>query len=158
MSELAPQIRELFARLDHAGDLGQSAASGIVGGEAGREALGTRVRFTLRIGEDRLLQVRYRAYGCPHTLATCEWLARTLEGRRLDALAVTWHEVEPSNDLRDLARRLLRVHRLRAGDAIQLAAATLAAERRPATLTFVTLDERLEATAGKEGFSVVRPA
>jgi hypothetical protein len=77
---------------------------------------------------------------------------------RLDALAVTWHEVEPSNDLRDLARRLLRVHRLRAGDAIQLAAATLAAERRPATLTFVTLDERLEATAGKEGFSVVRPA
>jgi NifU-like protein involved in Fe-S cluster formation len=88
VSELAPQIRELFARLDHAGDLGQSAASGIVGGEAGREALGTRVRFTLRIGEDRLLQVRYRAYGCPHTLATCEWLARTLEGRRLDALAV----------------------------------------------------------------------
>ena len=77
---------------------------------------------------------------------------------RLDALAAAWHEVEPSNDLRDLARRLLRVHRLRAGDAIQLAAASLAAERRPASLTLVTLDERLEIAAAKEGFPVVRPA
>ena len=76
---------------------------------------------------------------------------------RLDALAANWREVEPSNDLRDIARRLLRVHRLRAGDAIQLASASLAAERRPASLTFVTLDERLEAAAGKEGFPVVRP-
>ena len=77
---------------------------------------------------------------------------------RLDALAANWREVEPSNDLRDIARRLLRVHRLRAGDAIQLAAASLAAERRPASLTFVTLDERLEVAARKEGFPVVRPA
>lgn len=77
---------------------------------------------------------------------------------RLDALASGWREVEPSNDLRDIARRLLRVHRLRAGDAMQLAAASLAAERRPASLTFVTLEERLETVAGKEGFPVIRPA
>lgn len=76
---------------------------------------------------------------------------------RLDELARVWREVEPSNDLRDLARRLLRVHPLRAGDAIQLAAATLAAERRPSTLAFVTLDDRLEAAALKEGFPVVVP-
>jgi hypothetical protein len=87
MSELAPRIRELFAALDHAGDFAGDAATRIVGGEAGREALGTRVRFALRIGGQQLLGVRYRAYGCPYTLATCEWLARTLEGRRLDALA-----------------------------------------------------------------------
>ncbi len=88
MSELAPEIRELFATLDHAGELTASAAAGVVGGEAGREALGTRVRFSLRIADERLLEVRYRAYGCPHTLATCEWLARSLEGRRLDALGM----------------------------------------------------------------------
>jgi NifU-like protein involved in Fe-S cluster formation len=88
VSALEPQIRELFGALDHAGELGASAGARIVGAEAGREALGTRVRFALRIAEDRLLEVRYRAYGCPHTLATCEWLARTLEGRRLDALAL----------------------------------------------------------------------
>jgi len=89
VSELAPRIRELFTALDHAGDLSEAGANaGIRGGEAGREGLGTRVRFTLRIAEQRLLEVRYRAYGCPHTLATCEWLARSLEGCRLDALAV----------------------------------------------------------------------
>jgi NifU-like protein involved in Fe-S cluster formation len=88
VSELAPEIRELFATLDHAGELAASAAAGVVGGEAGREALGTRVRFSLRIADERLLEVRYRAYGCPHTLATCEWLARSLEGRRLDALGM----------------------------------------------------------------------
>lgn len=88
MSELAPRIRELFAALDHAGEPSQDALFGIKGGEAGREALGTRVRFTVRIAGQRLLEVRYRAYGCPHTLATCEWLARSLEGRPLDALDV----------------------------------------------------------------------
>ncbi|HEY2418035.1 MAG TPA: iron-sulfur cluster assembly scaffold protein [Steroidobacteraceae bacterium] len=88
MSELPPRIRELFTALDHAGEPSPDAISGIHGGEAGREELGTRVRFTLRIAEQRLLEVRYRAYGCPHTLATCEWLARSLEGRRIDALAV----------------------------------------------------------------------
>lgn len=61
---------------------------------------------------------------------------------RLDGLARVWHEVEPSDDLRGIARRLLRVHRLRAADAIQLAAATLAAEQRPPSLTVVILDAR----------------
>jgi hypothetical protein len=83
---LEPQIRALFGALDHAGEFGGSAGAGIVSGEAGCEDLGTRVRFSLRIAEERLLGVRYRAYGCPHTLATCEWLACTLEGQRLDAL------------------------------------------------------------------------
>jgi hypothetical protein len=50
------------------------------------------------------------------------------------------------------------VHRLRAVDALQLASATVAAERRPASLTLVTLDDRLEAAARKEGFVVVVPA
>ena len=76
---------------------------------------------------------------------------------RLDELARVWREVEPSNDMRDIARRLLRVHRLHAAHALQLSAATLAADRRPASLTVVTLDERLEAAALKEGFVVLVP-
>lgn len=76
---------------------------------------------------------------------------------RLDELQRVWREVEPSGELRDLARRLLRVHRLRAADAVQLAAATLASEHRPPSLTVVTLDERLEAAARREGFVVVMP-
>ena len=49
----------------------------------------------------------------------------------------------------------LRVHPLRAADALQLAAAFVAAERRPASLQVVTLDERLADAMRKEGFALV---
>jgi hypothetical protein len=74
--------------------------------------------------------------------------------RRLDLLARSWFEIEPHDELREVARRLLRVHPLRAGDALQLAAAYLAAERRPPTLEVITLDDRLRQAALKEGFRV----
>jgi hypothetical protein len=76
---------------------------------------------------------------------------------RLDDLARTWAEVEPVAPLRDIARRLLRVHALRAADAIQLAAATLASEQRPSSLVVVTLDQRIEDAASKEGFVIIVP-
>ena len=75
--------------------------------------------------------------------------------RRLALFASTWHEVQPSELLRDNACRLLRVHDLRAADSLQLAAGLAAAEGRPATLAFVCLDQRLAATAEREGFPVV---
>jgi hypothetical protein len=59
--------------------------------------------------------------------------------------------------VRQLGIRLLRVHPLRAADAIQLAAATVAAEERPSTLGLVTLDARLGVAAEREGFLVVTP-
>jgi len=71
---------------------------------------------------------------------------------RLDAFAASWLQVEPTDEIRELARRLLRVHPLRAADALQLASAIVAAERRPSTLVFVTLDDRLRTAAAKEGF------
>jgi len=77
--------------------------------------------------------------------------------RRLDALTSSWIEIEPVAEIREVARRLLRSHPLRTGDALQLAAAYLAAERRPATLALVTLDDRLAEAAGREGFIVVQP-
>ncbi len=90
---LEPHIRELFSSLEHAGEGQIRIASGpaqsrTLRGEAGREALGTRVRFDLKLADGRLVEARYRAYGCPHTLATCEWLARCLEGSSLEGLSV----------------------------------------------------------------------
>ena len=73
---------------------------------------------------------------------------------RLDRFATTWQEVQPTEPLRDDARRLLRVHDLRTADALQLAAALAAAEGRPVTLDFVTLDGRLAEAARREGFRV----
>jgi uncharacterized protein len=73
---------------------------------------------------------------------------------RLDLLAESWNEVQPVAAVRSTARRLLRVHALRAADALQLAAAVVAAEGQPASLAIVTLDERLAAAARREGFVV----
>jgi len=75
--------------------------------------------------------------------------------RRLAQLRGAWGEIHPVEELRETARRLLRVHDLRAGDALQLAAAWLAAERHPSTLEFVCLDQRLARAATLEGFIVL---
>lgn len=74
---------------------------------------------------------------------------------RLDALRVSWIEIEAGDEVREVARRMLRVHPLRAADALQLAAAWLGAERRPASLPLVALDDRLRAAAAREGFPLV---
>ena len=78
-----------------------------------------------------------------------------LSVERLRQLAAGWHEVDPSDIVRETATRFLRVHPLRADDALQLAAAFIAAEQRPASLEVITLDERLASAAHREGFIVV---
>jgi len=77
-----------------------------------------------------------------------------LASNRLTQLASSWHEIEPSEIVRESAMRFLRVHPLRAADALQLAAAFIAAERRPPSLEVITLDERLADAARKEGFAL----
>jgi uncharacterized protein len=74
---------------------------------------------------------------------------------RLHALSRTWDEVLPTDPVRDQAIRLLRVHPLKAGDALQLASAIIASEHRPGSLPLVTLDHRLKEAALREGFSVL---
>lgn len=75
--------------------------------------------------------------------------------RRLSELRRAWHEIQPSDSLRETAIRLLRVHDLRAADALQLAAAVVASAGRPSALPFVCLDERLTQAAEREGFRVL---
>ena len=74
---------------------------------------------------------------------------------RLKELSETWSEVQPTPMVRETAIRYLRVHNLRASDALQLAAAHIAAEQRPSSLEFVCLDKRLSMAASKEGFQVL---
>jgi hypothetical protein len=56
--------------------------------------------------------------------------------------------------VKGLARRLLRVHALRAADALQLGAALVWAGGRPQGKVLLTLDERLALIAKREGFEV----
>jgi len=74
--------------------------------------------------------------------------------RRLDTLRNSWNEIAPGDLVRETARRFLRVHDLRAANALQLAAAFVAAEARPASLSFVCMDDRLAQAAHQEGFDV----
>ena len=74
---------------------------------------------------------------------------------RLRGLADGWHEVDANDGVREAAVRFLRVHPLRGPDALQLAAAFVAAEGRPSSLGIVTLDQRLALAARKEGFLLI---
>ncbi len=72
----------------------------------------------------------------------------------LRSLSRQWQEVLPAESIRIAARRLLRVHALRAADALQLGAALVGADGDPAGLAFVSLDLRLAEAAHREGFAV----
>lgn len=72
----------------------------------------------------------------------------------LRALAVGWNEILPAESVRETACRLLRVHSLRAADAMQLAAATVMTAGRTADVGFLAFDDRLREAAGREGFRV----
>jgi predicted nucleic acid-binding protein len=69
----------------------------------------------------------------------------------LDAVGASWLEILPGESVRSGARRLLRVHSLRAADALQLAAA-LECRRGAEVDEFVSFDERLATAARLEGF------
>jgi len=75
--------------------------------------------------------------------------------RRLDVLRHAWYEVAPSEEVRLQARRLLRVHALRAADALQLGAA-LVWTGAHGDGEFVAADGRLSDAARLEGLDVVR--
>jgi predicted nucleic acid-binding protein len=72
--------------------------------------------------------------------------------------AASWTEVVASTGVREQAIRLIRVHELRSGDALQLAAAIVAADFQPSSLAFVTFDTRQGEAADKEGFRVIAPS
>lgn len=74
---------------------------------------------------------------------------------RLRGLGAIWNEVQASESLRESAERLVYAYNLRAGDALQLAAAIAASGDRPSALEFVCFDQRLSSAAQKVGFRVL---
>jgi predicted nucleic acid-binding protein len=73
---------------------------------------------------------------------------------RLTELRRRWIEVQPTAVLRELAVVALQRHPLRAGDAMQLAAALVWSKQLPRKRLFVCFDGRLADAASQEGFSV----
>lgn len=77
-------IRRHFESLAGAGRL-EGGPGRVVSGQAGGRAQGVEVRFDWRVEGERILEARFLAYGCPYTLATCDWLVAQLAGRRREA-------------------------------------------------------------------------
>jgi uncharacterized protein len=77
--------------------------------------------------------------------------------RRADELLSRCAVVRDLDRARVLARRLLRVHPLRAADAMQLAAALVWADGDLSQRGFHTLDRRLALAASAEGFAAHTP-
>ncbi len=98
------------------------------------------------------------------TVECASALARLERERALDAsasrvarallaeLSASWFEIQPGQSLRDGAMRLLRVHPLRAADAMQLAAAIEWCGAGTRGL-FACYDDRLREAAEREGFT-----
>ena len=73
----------------------------------------------------------------------------------LQVLTRTWEEVRPNEDLRNISESLLSVHPLRAGDAMQLAAAIHWFQGSTLRNGVVSFDYRLRDAAFAEGFTVL---
>ncbi len=75
--------------------------------------------------------------------------------KQIEDFAAGAYEVQPAEEVRATACRLLRVHDLRAADALQLAAALVWVEHHPAGAGLVALDRKLRLAAEREGFDVL---
>jgi len=85
------EVRRRMRTLAGAGDL--PAGPGVVCGVAGDAEQGARVRFEFRVEGGRVLEARFRAFGCPHFMACASWLTDRLRGaERADLAAWDWRE------------------------------------------------------------------
>lgn len=66
-------VREYFADPQHAGDLPDAPAGYF-------EDQGIRLRFCAKIQSDRVVMMRFMAWGCPHVIAAAEAVCRHFEG------------------------------------------------------------------------------
>lgn len=88
MSPVAPRYSEavlaLFRSLAGAGDLAPDVRKA-VSGEAAALDRGAWVRFAAHIEDGRFADCRFRAFGCPHTLAAASLVASRLRRAPLAA-------------------------------------------------------------------------
>lgn len=75
--------------------------------------------------------------------------------KQLSRLHQAWIEILPSEQVRELAGNLVESYPLRAGDALQLAAALVWCNERPRRRVMICFDERLAHAAEQVGFNVI---
>jgi NifU-like protein involved in Fe-S cluster formation len=83
--EYSSEVRRRFSAPARAGALPPKAGN-VVTGAAEDPSLRFWVRFQVELAGTGIGRVRFAAYGCPHSLATADWVASELEGKPADAL------------------------------------------------------------------------
>lgn len=72
----APEVRRRMAELIGAGDLAPGA--GVLQARAGDREQGAEVLLQVRVEAGRATELRFRAFGCPHFIASASWLTDRL--------------------------------------------------------------------------------
>lgn len=78
-------VWRLFNETPLAGDFA-AGTPGVVFAEARTPAAHSVLRLALRREDDRIVDARFRAYGCPATIAVGAWIAQWSVGRSLSGL------------------------------------------------------------------------
>ena len=73
-------VRELFAHPTHVGDVPR-------GNSVAADEQGTHVRLSAAHDQGIIRALRFRANGCPHVIAACEFICSSFEGHPVAELA-----------------------------------------------------------------------
>ena len=69
-------------------NVGELAGDDVVQASAGRREIGTKIDLFLRFQENKIASARFRAYGCPVTIASASRMCEWLEGRSAQEAAL----------------------------------------------------------------------
>jgi NifU-like protein involved in Fe-S cluster formation len=83
--DYSSEVRRRFLAPARAGTISPDGGELVEGVQEDR-SLKFWVRFQVRTEASTIQQVRFQAYGCPHSLAAADLIASELEGRPLGAL------------------------------------------------------------------------
>lgn len=70
----AEPVWKLFSHPPHVGEF-EPGTPGVVSGEAGSKAARSVLRLQLRFAGGRVADARFKAYGCPSSIAVGAWIA-----------------------------------------------------------------------------------
>ncbi len=97
--------RKLFAAPEH---VAASGGEPDTGSSVYTEAQGVRIRLSAVVAGGLITELRFRASGCPHVIAACEWLCRSIEGKPVEALG----EFKPAAIMQALAVPVAKTGRI----------------------------------------------
>jgi NifU-like protein involved in Fe-S cluster formation len=108
--DYSTEVRQRFTAPARVGDISNGAGE-ICEGSAEDRSLAVWVRFQVQVQAGTIRQARFRAFGCPHTLAAADRVAALLEGRSLDDFrAIDWPTLADEIGLpREKFGKLLRI-------------------------------------------------